>query len=77
MLTSFFDWLASNADGAHEVTTNFMVFATVSLLAFGVLAVITGKLVVDTWKALRDERRERRFSMSQHGRSKRDTAPSF
>lgn len=72
MLRNFFEWLASNADGAHQVTTTFVVFATVSLLAFGVLAVITGKLVVDTWKALRDERRERRFSMSQHGRSRPD-----
>ena len=65
MLSGFFEWLASTEGGAHEVTTNFMVFATVSLLTFGVLAVITGRLVVDTWKALRDERRARRLSVSR------------
>lgn len=65
MLNDFFEWLASTAGGAHEVSTNFMVFATVSLLTFGVLAVITGRLVVDTWKALRDERRARRLSASR------------
>lgn len=65
MLRNFFEWLASAGDSAHEVTTNFMVFATVSLLVFAVLAVITGRLVVDTWKALRDERRARRFSASR------------
>lgn len=72
MLSNFFEWLASNADGAHQVTTTFMVFATASLIAFGALAVITGKLVVDAWKALRDERRARQVSLSQRERSRPD-----
>ena len=67
MLRDFFEWLASTAGGAHEVSTNFMVFATVSLLTFVVLAVITGRLVVDTWKALWDERRARRLSVRTTG----------
>lgn len=72
MLTNFFEWLASNADGAHQVTTNFIVFAAASLLTFGVLAVITGKLVVDAYGALRDERRARQVSLSQRERSRPD-----
>ena len=65
MLSGFFEWLASTPRGAHEVSTNFMVFATLSLLTFAVQGVITGRLVVDTWKALRDERRARRLSASR------------
>ena len=44
-----------------EVTRGFVVLAIVSLLVFGYLYVLTGKLVLDTWKALRDERRARRL----------------
>ena len=56
VLRGFFEMLANPA----EVTRGFVVLAIVSLLVFGYLYVITGKLVMDTWKALRDERRTRR-----------------
>ena len=57
VLRSFFEMLASPA----EVTRGFVVLAIVSLLVFAYLYVLTGKLVIDTWKALRDERRARRL----------------
>ena len=57
VLRGFFEMLASPA----EVTRGFVVLTIVSLLVFGYLYVITGKLVLDTWKALRDERRARRL----------------
>lgn len=55
---AFYQWLA---DGASEVTTSFIVFATISLAVFGVLAAFTFRLVVDAVKALREERRDRRY----------------
>ncbi len=59
---TFFEWLASTADGQHhEVTASFVAFATVSLFVFGVLLAIAGRLVVDAWRALREERLASRF----------------
>ncbi len=50
---TFFEWLASTSNGEHhEVTLAFRVLATASLLTFGVLLGITGKLVVDACRAL-------------------------
>ncbi len=52
---TFFEWLASNEDGYHEGTRTFIVFASTSLLAFGVLLATTGRLVLDALKALSSE----------------------
>ena len=57
VLRNFFEMLASPG----EATRGFVVLAIVSLVAFGVLLAMTGKLIVDAWTALRDERRDRRF----------------
>ena len=54
---AFYEWLA---DGASEVTTTFIVFATISLGTFVVFLGLTGNLVVQAVKALRAERRVRR-----------------
>lgn len=55
---AFYQWLA---DGASEVTASFIVFATISLGVFGVLFGLTGSLVVQAVKEIRDERRRRRY----------------
>lgn len=55
---AFYQWLA---DGASEVTTSFVVLATVSLGVFGALLVLTGRLVVQAVKEIGEERRHRRY----------------
>lgn len=60
LLRNFFEQLAN----PFEATTGFIVLATVSLLTFGVFLAMTGRLVVDAWNALRDERRSRRLGSS-------------
>ncbi len=49
---TFFEWLASVGDGSHEITTPFMVFALLSLVTFGGLLAVTGKLVLGALRAL-------------------------
>ena len=51
----------SLADGASEVTTSFIVFATISLGTFAVLIGLAGRLVVQAVKEIREERRHRRY----------------
>lgn len=57
---AFYEWLA---DGASDVTRSFIVFATISLATFAVLLGFAIHLVLQTAKALRDERRSRRSSI--------------